>query len=112
MFHFRAIPSYAFRSRMLQIKDNEVIEVMKFGIGWKMLYCWDGQKIVLQHKGYGMKLFGHIVPLPLEIFMGKGYAEEIAVDDDTFDMMTSITHPLWGKIYEYKGRFKVTKEPE
>ncbi len=109
-FYFKTIPAYEFRSRMIQIKDNEVIEVMKFGLGWKMLYLWDGQKVILQHKGYGLNIFGHIIPVPLEIFMGRGYAEEIPVDDDTFDMMTSITHPLWGKIYEYKGRFKITKE--
>ena len=110
IFYFRNSPAYEFRSKMVQIRNNEVIEIMKFGIGWRMLYLWDGQKVILQHKGYGLSLLGHIIPLPLGIFMGKGYAEEIPVDDDTFDMMTSITHPLWGRIYEYKGRFKITKE--
>ena len=38
----------------------------------------------------------------------KGYAEEIAVDDNTFHMNTHISHPWWGKVYEYKGRFKIT----
>lgn len=109
-FHFNTTKPYAFRSRMLQIKDNEVIEVMRFGIGWKMLYLWDGHKVVLQHRGYAIRAFGHFIPVPLTLFMGEGYAEEIPVDDDTFDMMTHITHPWWGKIYEYKGRFKMAKE--
>ncbi len=110
IFHFKDMPTYEFMSRMVQIRDNEIIEIMKFGIGWRMLYLWDGQKVILQHKGYGLSLFGHIIPLPLTFILGRGYAEEIAVDDNTFDMMTSITHPWWGKIYEYKGRFKITKE--
>jgi hypothetical protein len=50
------------------------------------------------------------MPIPLTLFLGKGYAEEIAIDDNTFDMITHITHPLWGRIYQYNGRFKVTKE--
>ncbi len=109
-FHFKNIPTYTFRSRMLQIKGEEVIEIMRFGLGWKMQYRWTGAKVVLEHRGYALKLFGHFIPVPLTIFMGKGYAEEIPVDENTFEMMTDIIHPLWGKIYEYKGQFKITKE--
>jgi hypothetical protein len=39
--------------------------------------------------------------------MGAGYAEEHPIDDHSFDMQTHITHPWWGKVYEYKGRFEV-----
>jgi hypothetical protein len=107
IFNFKDTKPYTFQSRMLQIKDNEVIEIMRFGLGWKMLYVWDGQKVVLQHQGYALQLFGYFIPMPLTFLIGKGYAEEVAVDDNTFDMMTCITHPLWGKVYEYKGRFHV-----
>lgn len=106
-FNFRNAEPYAFRSRMVQIRDNEVIEIMRSGLGWKMLYLWDGEKVVLQHRGYALRFFGYFIPMPLTLLMGKGYAEEVAVDDETFDMMTHITHPLWGKVYEYKGQFRV-----
>jgi hypothetical protein len=109
-FNFKSAKPYAFRSRMLQIRNNEVIEVMRFGLGWKMLYLWDGKKVVLQHRGYTLQLFGCLIPVPLTLLMGEGYAEEIPVDDETFDMMTHIVHPWWGKIYEYKGRFKMIEE--
>jgi hypothetical protein len=92
---------------MLQIKGNEVIEIMRFGLGWKMRYSWDGEKVILAHCGYALNLFGHFIPLPLTILLGAGYAEEHAIDDNTFEMLTHITHPWWGKIYEYKGRFEV-----
>lgn len=107
-FRFKNTKPYIFHSRMVQIKDNEVIEIMRFGLGWKMHYLWDGEKVMLQHKGYVLRLFGHFIPLPLTLLIGEGYAEEIAVDDDTFEMITYITHPWWGKIYEYKGRFGVS----
>lgn len=107
VFNFSKGEPRKFRSRMLQINNNEVIEIMRFGLGWKMSYAWDGQKVVLSHRGYALSLFGHFIPLPLTIFMGAGYAEERPVNDSTFDMETHITHPWWGKIYEYKGRFEV-----
>ncbi len=111
-FHFQRVfsfkeKSYVFRSRMVRTKDNEVMEIMRFGLAWKMLYLWNGEKVILKHRGYALYIFGHFIPMPLTIFMGEGYAEEMAVDDNTFDMITHITHPWWGKIYEYKGRFEI-----
>lgn len=108
-FQFKNIKPYTFPSRMIQIKDNEVIEIMTFGLGWRMLYLWDGEKVILKHRGYALQVFGHFIPIPLTPLLGEGYAEEVAVDDDTFDMITHITHPLWGRIYQYKGRFKMAE---
>lgn len=106
-FNFARGKPYRFQSRMLQIENDEVIEIMRFGLGWKLRYAWDSEKVVLTHKGYVLQLFGHFIPLPLTLLMGAGYAEEHPIDDNTFDMQTHITHPWWGKIYEYKGRFEV-----
>lgn len=106
-FNFKNQKPYSFHSKMIQAKDNEVIEIMKFGFGWRMLYIWEDEKIKLKHKDYALKAFGHLIPIPFTLLLGKGYAEEIAVNDKTFDMMTHITHPWWGKVYEYKGRFEI-----
>lgn len=111
-FQFEALGPYRFHSRMFRISGNEVVEVMPFRLGWRMRFEWDGEKIVLQHAGYALRLFGRLLPLPLGVVMGEGYAEEVPVDEDHFDMMTHITHPWWGKIYEYKGRFRITKRVE
>lgn len=107
IFNFKDDAPYVFHSRMIQIKNNEVIEIMPFGLGWKMLYRWDGKKVILEHNGYVLCLFGYFIPVPLTMLIGKGYAEEVAVNDYTFDMITHITHPWWGKVYQYKGRFKM-----
>jgi len=95
---------------MIQVEGNEVIEIMRFGIGWRMNYLWQDGKVILKHKGYTMKLFGRYIPLPLTTILGEGYAEEVAVDDETFSMFVEIRHPWWGKIYEYKGQFRITRE--
>ncbi|MCF6263412.1 MAG: DUF4166 domain-containing protein [Xanthomonadales bacterium] len=110
VFNFKNAKPYTFQSRMVHIKDNEVVEIMRFGFSWKMRYLWDGQKVVLKHRGYALHLFGYFIPLPLTFIIGKGYGEETAIDDNSFDMLTQITHPWWGKTHEYKGRFHVEKE--
>ncbi len=110
IFHFQHKKPYIFHSRMIKSKDNEVWEIMRFGFIWKMAYEWDGATVILTHKGYALKLFGIYIPLPLTFIIGKGYAEETAIDDKTFKMLTHITHPLWGKVYEYKGWFKIEND--
>lgn len=107
IFHFKKCKEYSFNSRMIQVKDNEVIEIMRSGFGWRMRYVWEDNRVKLKHEGYIIHLFGRSIPLPLTFLMGEGNAEEVAIDDNTFDMVVTITHPWWGKIYEYKGRFKV-----
>ena len=110
-FKFKHHPLYSFHSKMRQVKGDEVVEVMRFGLCWRLFYRWQDDKVKLIHKGYAFQLFGYLIPLPLTILLGQGYAEETAIDDDTFDMITTITHPWWGQIYEYKGRFKVLQTP-
>lgn len=108
VFHFKQTQKpYAFRSRMVQRRGNEVIEIMPFGFGWRMNYVWEDNRVKLKHKGYVFALGNMFLPLPITMLLGRGHAEEIPVDDKTFDMFVHITHPLWGKIYEYKGRFTV-----
>jgi hypothetical protein len=109
-FHFANSSPYRFRSRMIQVAGNEVVELMRFGIGWRMNYLWQDGKVILQHKGYLLNLFGLFIPLPLTALLGAGYAEETAVDDETFDMFVEIRHPWWGKIYGYKGQFRIAGE--
>jgi len=105
-FHFAGAKPYVFRSYMIPVNGNKVIEVMRFGFGWKMTYRWDGKNVILEHVGYVTRVFGIWLPLPMTMILGAGYAEETAVDDDTFEMITHITHPWWGRVYEYRGRFK------
>lgn len=110
-FHFKNRKPYSFRSKMLQTQGSEVIEIMNFGIAWKMNYVWEDGSVRLKHKGYVFNFFGRLVPIPLTLLLGKGNAVETAIDDNNFAMQVDITHPLWGKIYEYKGQFKIKELP-
>jgi len=109
-FYFPGREPYRFYSRMKPVGGNELVEFMRFGLGWRMAYTWTGEKVVLTHRGYVLDLFFFLLPLPLGFIMGRGHAEEAPIDDNTFSMMMEIRHPLWGKVYGYNGVFKVTKE--
>ncbi len=111
VFNFKTRQAYCFKSRMIPINNNEVVEVMPSHLGWRMNYVWEDGRVKLKHKGYVLYALGHFIRLPLTFLIGKGYAEEIAVDDNRFNMVVTITHPWWGKIYEYNGQFtmKVSK---
>ncbi len=108
-FHFAGKTPWRFRSKMLQVRGNEVIEIMRFGIVWRLYYEWQDGKVILRHRGYGIQLIGVTIPLPLTALLGQGYAEEIPLDDDSFAMRVDISHPWWGKLYQYKGQFRITK---
>jgi len=110
-FNFRQRKPYRFRSRMIQNKGNEVIELMKYGLGWRMQVIYDDNRVKLLHKGYVLHLFGHFLPLPLTLLLGAGNAEEAAIDENTFAMSVNITHPWWGKIYQYNGQFRIVSMP-
>ncbi|KKJ76197.1 hypothetical protein WH95_14585 [Kiloniella litopenaei] len=107
-FHFPDHGDITFRSRMEQIEGNVLVEFMRFGIGWKLAYEWDGEKVILCHKGYVWRLFGKLLPLPLSFVMGKGYAEEKPLSDDEFSMWTHAKHSLFGPTFGYAGSFTVT----
>jgi hypothetical protein len=109
IFHYPNRPPYLFCSRMFPAGDNAIIEYMPSGIGWHAAYLFDGQQIELKHLGYKIKALGRVFSIPLELFIGKGYAKEEAINDDRFRMYMDIRHPLFGKVYAYSGEFTITE---
>lgn len=105
VFNFPNKEPYQFYSTLYPIEGREVIEVMKTGIGWRCEFKWTQGKVLLLHKGYVFKIFGRFIPLPISFLIGKGYAEEVPIDDNTFSMKMEIMHPWWGKILGYSGIF-------
>lgn len=108
-FYFTDKRVYHFRSRMVPVGGNEVIEFMPIGIGWNARYRYNGQKVLIEHCGYKMKFFGKLIKIPLELLLGRGYAEEEALGDDKFRMCMNIMHPIFGKVYSYMGEFSISE---
>jgi len=108
VFNFPDRPAYHFRSRMLPVGGNAVVELMPIGIGWHASYEFDGAKILIKHLGYKIKLGNKLFRLPLEFLLGRGYAEEEALDENNFRMYMEIKHKILGVIYVYKGNFQIS----
>ena len=110
-FYFTKKRPYEFNARLQMIGSNDVIELMRFGLSWRNHYFYDGKKVVMQHKGYLWRVLGFNIPLPLEIILGRGHAEEIAIDDDTYNLTITMTHALLGPIYRCSGEMKIKSLP-
>jgi hypothetical protein len=100
-----------FRSKMTSQRPHEVIEYMKLGVGWQAGYHFDGQRIIMSHRGYVLKIFGQHIALPkfIDALVGLGFAWEEAISDDEFIMHMELKSPLLGCLYAYSGRFKITE---
>ena len=99
--------TYVSHSTFLKLKNNEVFERVKFGIGWISYYSYRDNKIILSHKGYAWRLCNITIPIPLTFILGKVYAEEQEVNNNQFRMLMKIKHPLFGEIFKYSGLFKI-----
>jgi len=97
-----------FESRMVWQGGNVLIEFMRFGLGWKLAYSWEDERVILRHRGYVWRVLGFNLPIPLSVILGKGYAEEIPLDENSFEMKTYTEHFLFGKTFGYSGRFEIT----
>ncbi|WKL56439.1 DUF4166 domain-containing protein [Asticcacaulis sp. ZE23SCel15] len=107
-FRFPGRKPYHFRSRMVAAGEGDIIEWMPSGIGWHARYGFDGEKVTMHHRGYNLRVFGVSLPVPLEWLIGRGYAEERAIDDAQFEMYMDLRHAWFGRIYAYSGTFTVT----
>ena len=108
-FHFPDQGQFKFLSSMQWVGQNELIEFMRFGFGWKLAYEWEAGKAVLRHRGYVWRFLGFMIPVPLALVIGRGHAEEEPLTDDRFQMWMYVKHPLFGVTFSYSGTFKITQ---
>lgn len=99
-----------FKSYMMNIKDNIMVEFMRFNMGWRAKFSVDGDRVLMSHHGYVFRFFNVLIPMPMGLLLGKCNVVERQISDDTFSMDAALNHFLFGKIYEYKGIFKITEE--
>ncbi len=108
-FSFDDGKTYRFFSRMEPIGGNEVVEWTASGLGWRAAFSFENNRVILQHRGYCIKLFGKRVALPVTILFGSANAHEWAISGNEFGMFMNIKHPLFGELYSYGGVFEITE---
>jgi len=111
IFHLPGGKPWRFHSRMVPTGGSRMVEEMKFHLGWRVRFAFEGGRVKLHHDGYALCAFGQHIPLPLGWLIGSVEAEEWITGDDRFDMCVHINHPLFGQIYEYRGSFDTSAIP-
>lgn len=108
IFYYADNKPYQFSSKIMHIKNNSVAEEMRFGFATNLIFSFDNNRITMNYGGYLFCLGSKRLPLPFGFLIGKFYAFEEATADDEFAMLVTLTHPLFGKLFQYDGRFKIT----
>ena len=111
-FYYPDKSPYHFTSKVIHVKDNIVIELMRLRFASKLIYTLDKNKITMNYGGYVLCVGKRLIPIPLGFLIGKIYAYEEAVSDDQFIMLVTLTHPLLGRIFQYDGYFKISDPNE
>jgi hypothetical protein len=106
-FRFAGRKPYHFRSAMVPVAGHEVIEWMAIGFGWRAAFSYAEGQVRLDHRGYALRCFGRVIPMPVEWLFGRGEAWERAIDDTRFAMEMTIRHRLFGMLYGYRGTFRI-----
>ena len=96
---------YSFYSKLYPVQGNELVEVMKSGLGWHFALEYKNNKLLFIHKSYKLKILGIFIPLPAKWLMGTPSAEQYKTTDNSFEMVMEIKHPIFGVTYKYQGRF-------
>jgi len=99
---------FEFKTTLWHIKDNVIVDTLRFGVGLKFIYQFDGTKIKFIHNGYVLVLGKLRIPLPLTWLLGRGYGEETPVSDESFHFFLESVHPIFGRIIRYEGVFVLT----
>jgi len=95
---------YRFDSKMQQYGDH-IVEFVGLGVGIRMgLKVIDGG-LVYEDKGYVIKIGSRLMPVPLNLLMGKSVIEEYRSGDKPgeFNMRFVVNHPWFGFSFSYMG---------
>lgn len=100
--------SFHFKTHMEPVKQYEVIEFVRFGMGIRLAVTVEDQALVFRDIGYIWRIWGYDLPIPGNLLMGKVYVEERPINNDSFSMKMTLTHPLVGTLFKYSGTFQIS----
>ncbi len=111
MFWYRTLtfpgkPPVIFESRMEHIKDDEIIEYVRYGMGIRMKVSVKDSALIFNSIGYVWKLGRIKIPIPTWAILGNAAIIEKAISDDQFFIDFQIIHPLFGRTFAYSGVYR------
>ncbi|MEY4588285.1 MAG: hypothetical protein RL497_361 [Pseudomonadota bacterium] len=97
-----------FNSHWVAGAGNRLTEYVNPILGLEMAVHVESGKLYYEGVRFIVKLGAWQLPIAEWLLLGHTTIREEAVDDTHFDMDFRLTHPLFGQIFRYAGRFEVT----
>lgn len=86
-----------FYSRMVYLKNNELIEIVKFGFGLRLKVSVENGNLVYRSNGHIWQCGSLRLTFPDWLVLGTATIIEIPVSEQQFRLEFSIKHPVLGK---------------
>lgn len=96
-----------FNSTLVAGAGNRLIEYVNPLIGLETAVHVEAGKLYYEGVRFVVKLGRWLLPIPEWLLLGHTTIVEEAVDATHFAMDFRLTHPLFGQIFRYAGRFEV-----
>ena len=87
--------------------NGEVVEFVNPVLGLQMAPYVVGEKLHYRGVKFIAKLGPVTIPIPEWLTLGYATIVEEALDDTHFAMDFRLTHPLFGQLFRYSGKFEV-----
>lgn len=105
-FSFPEYGQYVFSSRMSHVKDNVIVENVKYGMGIELALHVEENILNFVTTCYQWNLGPFKAKLPCWLLLGKGVITERQIDNDSFQIDFKIRHPVFGETFRYIGIFR------
>ncbi|MDH5693276.1 MAG: DUF4166 domain-containing protein [Gammaproteobacteria bacterium] len=101
-----------FRSRWVYTGGNELIEYVNPFLGLRMAVKVEDGKLLYSGRSYILKLGSLLIPIPEALVLGHTTIEEVGLDENHFAMDFRLTHPLFGQLFRYAGKFRTESKAQ
>jgi hypothetical protein len=105
-FHFPAGRT-VFSSRMEAGADGELIELLRFGVGIRMRVSERDGALVYTGRDHCWRFGTALASIPNWALLGDATIVESAVSEDELRVDFEIVHPLLGRTFGYRGKFRL-----
>ena len=95
-----------FNSFWVSAGGNQMIEFVNPLLGLQMAVHVEDDKLHYQGVRFVVKLGRLLLPIPEWMVLGHTTITEQAIDETHFSMDFRLTHPLFGQVFRYAGKFE------
>lgn len=99
-----------FKSFWVNDGSNELIEYVNPFLGLRMSVHIENNELHYEGRNFVVKLGNLLIPIPEWLVLGHTTIIETALNDNEFKMDFKLSHPIFGTVFRYSGKFKnITK---